>query len=60
MNHDWLTPQQAGEMMQVSKATILRWIKTGAIPTEYVARINTRTIRIATVGLENLLVSNQT
>ncbi len=51
ITHEWLTTEQAAEYLQVSKATITRWIRTGTMPAALIGS----TYRIAAADLERML-----
>ena len=51
ITHEWLTTEQAAEYLQVSKATITRWIREGIMPATLIGSI----YRIAAADLERLL-----
>ena len=51
ITHEWLTTEQAAEYLQVSKATITRWIREGTMPATLIGS----TDRIAAADLERLL-----
>ena len=51
ITHEWLTTEQAAEYLQVSKATITRWIREGTMPATLIGSI----YRIAAADLERLL-----
>ena len=51
ITHEWLTTEQAAEYLQVSKATITRWIREGTMPAVLIGS----TYRIAAADLERLL-----
>ena len=51
ITHEWLTTEQAAEYLQVSKATITRWIREGIMPAVLIGS----TYRIAAADLERLL-----
>ena len=51
ITHEWLTTEQAAEYLQVSKATITRWIREGIMPATLIGSI----YRIAAADLERML-----
>jgi len=51
ITHEWLTTEQAAEYLQVSKATITRWIREGTMPAALIGS----TYRIAAADLERML-----
>lgn len=51
ITHEWLTVKQAAEYLQVSEATIIRWIKNGTLVASQIGS----TYRIAAATIERML-----
>lgn len=51
ITHEWLTVKQAAEYLQVSTATIQRWIRTGTLDASQIGG----TYRIAAATIERKL-----
>jgi len=56
VNPDWLTKQQAADLLQVSVRTINHYMTTGVIDVaKHVRRPTSRTTRIAAAAIEKIL-----
>lgn len=51
LTHEWMTPHQAAQYLQVSEATITRWIRTKKMPASKIGG----QYRIAAADLERML-----
>jgi len=56
MNTKYMTPKQVAAELEVSSATVVRWVNDGTIPAK---RFSQRIIKIPRIEVERLLNQNQ-
>jgi excisionase family DNA binding protein len=56
MTTKYLTPKEAATVLEVSPASVVRWVREGLIPA---MRIGHRTIKIPRTAIEQIVNQNQ-
>jgi excisionase family DNA binding protein len=56
MTTKYLTPKEAAAVLEVSPASVVRWVREGLIPA---MRIGHRTIKIPRAAIEQIVNQNQ-